>query len=76
MEVTELKGTISKSGVFEYYDFKDNLIIDRYSPIFYKMKGSKINQMRSENSEDAVTWNVFKSLQQINPKSWFPYFVS
>ncbi|MEH7748246.1 hypothetical protein V7659_25015 [Neobacillus drentensis] len=72
----ELKGTISKSGVYEFHNFRDNLIIDRYHPIFYKMKGSKINQMRSENSEDAVTWNVFKSLQQIDPKTWFPYFVS
>ncbi|WP_078549273.1 hypothetical protein [Litchfieldia alkalitelluris] len=71
-----MKGTISKSGVFELYDFRDNLIIDSYHPIFHKMKGSKINQMRSENSEDALTWNVFKSLQQINPRCWFPYFVS
>lgn len=74
--MTELKGLISKSGVFEFYNFRNNLIIDRYHPIFCKMKGSKINQMRSENSEDAVTWNVFMSLQQINPKNWFPYFVS
>ena len=27
--------------------------------------------MRSENSEDAVTWNVFRSLRQIDPVAWF-----
>jgi hypothetical protein len=41
-------------------DFRDNLIIDRHDPIFASMRASKIKHLRSENSEDAVTWNVFR----------------
>src|SRR5438046_1086743 len=31
------------------------------------MRASKRAHMRSENSEDAVTWNVFRTLRQIDP---------
>lgn len=71
-----MKGEKSKSGVFEFYDFRDNLIIDKYDSVLNSMRGNKLKQMKSENSEDALTWNVFRSLQQINPKNWYPYFVS
>jgi hypothetical protein len=30
--------------------------------------------LRSENSEDVLTWNVFRSLQKINPSVWLPGF--
>jgi len=60
----------TKSGVKIFDDFRDNLIIDRYDPIFATMRGSKINNIRSENSEDALTWNVFRTFRQINPDMW------
>jgi hypothetical protein len=44
--------------------------------MFHKMRKNKLNQMRSENSEDSITWNVFRSLLQINPKMWYPFLLS
>lgn len=61
---------ITKTGVKVSDNFRDNLIIDRYDPIFATMRGSKINYLRSEHSEDALTWNVFRSFRQINPVLW------
>src|SRR5688572_32194368 len=62
----------SKSGVRLYDDFRDNLIIDRYHPDLAAMRGAKREMLRSENSEDALTWNVFRSLIQVDPSFWFP----
>jgi hypothetical protein len=62
----------SASGVQVADNFRDNLIIDRYDPVFAKMRASKIKHLRSENSEDAITWNVFRSLRQIEPTAWMP----
>jgi hypothetical protein len=62
----------SKSGVRLYDDFRDNLIIDRYHQDLATMRGSKRERLRSENSEDAATWNVFRSLAQIDPSFWLP----
>lgn len=67
---------VSHSGVKVATDFRDNLIIDRYDPIFATMRASKLKHLRSENSEDAVTWNVFRSLRQIDPKVWLPHLAS
>jgi hypothetical protein len=73
--MTEFRGQISKSGVRVADDFRDNLIIDRYDPVFIRMRASKVKHLRSENSEDAVTWNVFRSLRQIEPGVWLPDLV-
>ena len=62
----------SPSGVLVAGNFRDNLIIDRHDPAFASMRASKLKHLRSENSEDAVTWNVFRSLRQIHPAAWFP----
>lgn len=67
-----MKGTRSKSGVFVFDDFRDNLIIDRYDPVLAALRSSKIQDLRSENSEDALTWNVFRSLRQVDPTFWVP----
>jgi hypothetical protein len=66
------KGTRSAGGVFLFDDFRDNLIIDRYDVGFLSMRGAKTDSMRSENSEDALTWNVFRSLAQVDPTFWMP----
>ncbi len=66
------KKFVSKSGVHVSGHFRENLIIDRYDPLFVGMRSKKRLQMRSENSEDAVTWNVFRTLRQINPNHWLP----
>jgi Protein of unknown function (DUF429) len=62
----------SKSGTRLYDDLRDNLVIDRYHPDLAAMRGSKRERLRSENSEDALTWNVFRSLAQIDPSFWLP----
>jgi hypothetical protein len=64
--------SISSSGVRISNDFRENLIIDRYDPVFTSMRASKLKHLRSENSEDALTWNVFRSLRQIQPGIWLP----
>jgi hypothetical protein len=65
---------VSPSGVRIARDFRENLIIDRFDPVFADMRASKIKHLRSANSEDAVTWNVFRSLRQIDPAAWLPTF--
>src|SRR5206468_6665132 len=65
-------GQMSPSGVWIANDFRSNLIIDRYDPVFADMRASKLKHLRSANSEDAVTWNVFRSLRQIAPEVWLP----
>jgi predicted RNase H-like nuclease len=66
------ESTASKSGVLVHDDFRDNLIIDCYHPDLAAMRGSKRDRLRSENSEDALTWNVFRSLAQVDPRFWLP----
>jgi hypothetical protein len=38
------------------------------------MRGERINQLKSKNSEDLLTWNMFRSLQKISPSWWLPDF--
>lgn len=64
-------GRTTQSGVFIFDDFRANLIIDRYDPSLLSMRGSKTDSMRSENSEDVLTWNVFRSLAQVDSARWF-----
>jgi hypothetical protein len=64
--------TKSESGVRLHRDFRDNLIIDRYHPDLAKMTAWKRKRLASQNSEDALTWNVFRSLVQIDPGFWWP----
>lgn len=66
----QIEGASSASGVFIAKDFRDNLIIDRYDPCFRTMRASKKKHLRSQNSEDVVSWNVFRSLRQISPPAW------
>jgi hypothetical protein len=66
------RGQLSPSGIWVATDFRSNLIIDRYDPVFADMRASKLKHLRSVNSEDAVTWNVFRSLRQVAPETWLP----
>lgn len=70
----------SDTGVKVFVDFKDNLIVDPDDPIIASqarnwrysrgiVKG--LSYLGSENSEDAMTWNVFKTLEKSNPEIWF-----
>jgi len=51
-------------------DFRDNLIVDRYDRVFATMDAGKLERLQSEDSKDAITWNVFRSLWRVNPEYW------
>lgn len=72
MNLNRRNEKVSPSGVRIAADFRDNLIIDRYDPVFATMRAGKREHLRSENSEDAVTWNVFRSIRQVDPRVWLP----
>jgi hypothetical protein len=64
--------------VFVY--FKDNLIVDPDDPVIASQARSwrydsgivkGLSVLGSENSEDAMMWNVFKTLEKSNPERWF-----
>ena len=60
----------SKSGVGIYTDYRENIIVDADHPIL-KWKANKKNEklpdgspyIASQHSEDALSWNLFRSLQ-------------
>ena len=51
-------------------DFRDSLIIDRYDPLFAALRTSR--RRHGASGDDAVAWNVFRSLRQIDPTIWLP----
>ncbi|MEE8432407.1 MAG: hypothetical protein V3S16_14260 [Candidatus Desulfatibia sp.] len=70
----------SDSGVKVFVDFKDNLIVDPDDPIIASQainwrysKGivKGLSYLGSKNSEDAMTWNIFKTLEKSDPEKWF-----
>lgn len=62
----------SKTGVLINERLRDSLIIDKYDKVFHHWRQQKLEHLRSENSEDALSWNVFRSLKQIDPSLWLP----
>jgi len=72
---------LSDTGVRVFVDFRDNLIIDKDDPAviaqgnnFKYTRGIVwgLSKIGSENSEDAMTWNTFRTLSKIHPPQWFP----
>jgi hypothetical protein len=70
----------SDTGVKVFVDFKDNLIVDPDDPIIARQARNRrygkgivkgLSKLGSENSEDAMTWNIFKTLEKSNPEKWF-----
>jgi hypothetical protein len=50
--------------------FRDLLIINKYDPQLELWHKRKLRKQQSENSEDSMVWNVFKTLDQIDRKLW------
>ncbi|NMB98949.1 MAG: hypothetical protein GYA35_01580 [Thermoanaerobaculaceae bacterium] len=67
---------ITKTGVKVFDNYKDNILIDKDNIIFNKLSSDKLNKICSENSEDAITWNIFKTLQNINDFNWLKLFAN
>ncbi|WP_042355912.1 hypothetical protein [Bacillus rubiinfantis] len=65
-------GSYSEAGVLVFDSYKDNLILDKYNRVFLKMNKVKLEAFRSEQSEDALIWNIFRTLQKIDAKLWLP----
>ena len=72
---------VSDTGVKVFSDFRDNLIIDRDDAEVADQAGhwkynrglvKGLSKLGSENSEDALTWNVFRTLMKLPAKIWLP----
>ena len=70
----------SNTGVRVFVDYRDNLIVDKDDPVI-AVQGEKkygrgivkgLSKLGSENSEDSLTWNTFRTLEKIRPELWFP----
>ncbi len=70
----------SDTGVKVFVRFKDNLIVAPDNPVIASQARSwrydsgivkGLSYLGSENSEDAMMWNVFKTLEKLNPEKWF-----
>jgi hypothetical protein len=57
-----------EGGTRIYEDHRDNLTIDVHSDLVL----GRAAEMRSEHSESALLWNVFRTLQRIDPGLWMP----
>lgn len=69
---------VSKSGVKVYKQWQDNIIIDADNPSivsqsvknYYRGLAKGLSRLGSENSEDALTWNIFRTLEDIPATLW------
>lgn len=57
-----------ENGTRIYEDHRDNLTIDVHSHLVL----GHAAEMRSEHSESALLWNVFRTLERIDPQLWMP----
>jgi hypothetical protein len=53
-------------------EFRDNIVIDRHDAILAGTRPSRLKNLRSADADDAVTWNTFRTLRQIDPTVWLP----
>lgn len=63
---------VTKGGARIAAEFREHLIIDRYDAVFASTRASTRRHLHGVNGDDAVTWNVFRSLRQIKPTVWLP----
>lgn len=72
----------SDTGVRVFVDFRDNLIVDKDDPSvnghgdksrYRKGLVHGLSYLGSENSEDAITWNVFRTLMKSPVSKWFSH---
>ncbi|UCE01676.1 MAG: hypothetical protein JSW67_10360 [Candidatus Latescibacterota bacterium] len=54
-----------------YEDPRDNLTVDVENALLQE----RASQLRSEDSQIALLWNVFRSLQKLDPRLWLPRFI-
>ncbi len=72
------KYVTTKSGVKVYEQWQDNIVIDADNPAivsqsakgYYRGLAKGLSRLGSENSEDALTWNIFRTLQNMPVSMW------
>jgi hypothetical protein len=67
--------TITRSGIKVYEDWRDNIVVDADAPaVAWKADRDTfgtytsvpgVSRLASENSEDALSWNLFRSLEKV-----------
>lgn len=50
--------------------FRDSLLIDKFDPQLEFWRKRRLERSQSENSEDAIVWNVFRTFNQIDRQLW------
>ncbi|MDN4493530.1 hypothetical protein [Ureibacillus aquaedulcis] len=64
-------GSVSQSEMLQFHDhFRDSLIIDKFDPQLETWHNRRMEKLQSETREDAMVWNVFRTLNQIERKLW------
>ena len=53
-------------------DFRNQLIIDRYSSVLSRLPLRRQAAMAGAGSRSAEIWNVFRTLAQLDPSLWLP----
>ena len=65
--VCEKHGILITPSTFIYQDLKDNLVCEDDIELLNNILGTKReSRLKNENSEDAVSWNVFRYLEKKN----------
>ena len=66
------KRRMEAGGVRVFEDHRDNLTVDVENALVQ----GRASQLRSEDSQSALLWNVFRSLEKIDLKAWLPRFLT
>ena len=66
------KRRMEAGGVRVFEDHRDNLTIDVENALVQ----DRAAQLRSEDSQSALLWNVFRSLEKIDLNVWLPRFLT
>jgi hypothetical protein len=53
-------------------DFRSRLLIDRHSSVLSHLPPRRQASLADPSSVDATTWNIFRTLAQLDPASWIP----
>jgi len=66
------KRRMEAGGVRVFEDHRDNLTVDVENALVQ----DRAAQLRSEDSQSALLWNVFRSLEKIDLNVWLPRFLT
>lgn len=66
------KRRMEAGGVRVFEDHRDNLTVDVENALVQ----DRAAQLRSEDSQSALLWNVFRSLEKIDRNVWLPRFLT